>query len=325
MAHRGKTGNRGGSCRRTCDSSLPVSVGAKRVPPAHSTAKRTYKYVRLAHCSREKREMKKMSQRKKAARPLWALVIFAAAICGGARFEASQWMEPETKVEALEREQTEESVQTPEPAGELAAGTILTKEQAEADLDELFQIYEISDELFARIYGKSYKEDCTVPREELRYLKVLHYNFDHQIQVGELMVNREIAPDCLEIFQELYTQEYEIYSMYLVDDFDADDTLSCERNNTSAFNFRTITGGESLSNHAYGYAIDINPQQNPYLLNGVYYHENSAPYIDRTGTGEHMINHEDLCYQLFTQHGFIWGGDWQNPIDYQHFEYVTEG
>ena len=30
-----------------------VSVGANRVPPAHSTAKRTYDHVRLARCSRK--------------------------------------------------------------------------------------------------------------------------------------------------------------------------------------------------------------------------------------------------------------------------------
>ena len=35
-------------------------------------------------------------------------------------------------------------------------------------------------------------------------------------------------------------------------------------NNTSAFNYRKIAGSNNLSNHAYGKAIDINPQQNPY-------------------------------------------------------------
>ena len=225
-------------------------------------------------------------------------------------------LEQEAAEKETEKETEEEMT---DPAG-IPAGTVLAEGQAAKNTDAFFQIYEISDEIFARIYGKSYKEECTVPREELRYLKVLHYNFDHQVQVGELMVNQAIARDCLEIFRELYEQEYEIYSMYLVDDFQADDTLSCEMNNTSAFNFRKVTGGESLSNHAYGCAIDINPQQNPYVENGVYYHENAAPYIDRTGPGEHMIDHEDLCYRLFAEKGFAWGGDWENPIDYQHFE-----
>ena len=42
-----------------------------------------------------------------------------------------------------------------------------------------------------------------------------------------------------------------------------------EANNTSAFNYREITGGGRLSNHAYGRAIDINILLNPYIRNGI--------------------------------------------------------
>ena len=45
-----------------------------------------------------------------------------------------------------------------------------------------FTQQEISDSLFACIYGKSFKEDCTTAREDLRYLRVLHYN-----KVGEVL------------------------------------------------------------------------------------------------------------------------------------------
>ena len=27
-----------------------------------------------------------------------------------------------------------------------------------------------------------------------------------------------------------------------------------------------------------------------------------------------------LAYKLFAKHGFRWGGDWNNPKDYQHFD-----
>ena len=40
---------------------------------------------------------------------------------------------------------------------------------AEPGAGDGFYITEITDELFARIYGKSFKEDCTLPREDLRY------------------------------------------------------------------------------------------------------------------------------------------------------------
>ncbi|MDY3250513.1 MAG: M15 family metallopeptidase [Candidatus Choladocola sp.] len=210
-----------------------------------------------------------------------------------------------------------------EDAEKTEAGTLIQTERlSETDLDAYFRIYPISDEIFSRIYGKSYKEYCTVPREDLRYLKVLHYDFDHQVRVGELIVSHLIAEDCLEIFRQLYRSEYEIQSMYLIDNYGADDFTSIEANNTSAFNYRNVTGSSNLSNHALGLAIDINPQQNPYVEgNGTYYHPNAADYVDRSRTDVgHMINHDDLCYQLFTEHGFTWGGDWSSLKDYQHFE-----
>lgn len=35
----------------------------------------------------------------------------------------------------------------------------------------------------------------------------------------------------------------------------------------------------------------------------------------------HVITHDDICYQIFTNLGFSWGGDWERGIkDFQHFE-----
>ncbi len=211
----------------------------------------------------------------------------------------------------------------------LAAGTVIHPEDIEGgELDNYFISSTIDDDLFQRIYGLSYKEDCTIPREELRYLKVLHYGYDQQIYVGELMVNAELAQDFLEIFQALYENQYEIEKMFLIDDFGADDNWSIENNNTSAFNYRVSTlDGVTLSNHAFGRAIDINPLHNPYVTYYDWgmdtYFDASIPYMNREDSSlEHMINHEDLCYQLFTEHGFTWGGDWENPKDYQHFEKI---
>lgn len=58
--------------------------------------------------------------------------------------------------------------------------------------------------------GKSFKDNCTVPREDLRYLKVLHVGFDGKTHIGELVVNRLIADDVLDIFKQLYEAGYEI-------------------------------------------------------------------------------------------------------------------
>lgn len=212
------------------------------------------------------------------------------------------------------------------------AGTVLEPDQLDlTELDRYFTGTAITqgDPVFERIHGQSYQENPHVSLEELHYLKMLHYNFEGRIQVGEMIVNERIQDDVLEIFQELFQAEYEIQSMYLIDNYwmgDAEDSdmASMEANNTSAFCYRAVTGGGRLSNHAYGLAIDLNPQQNPYVSyrtgEPVWQQENANDYIDRDAGLPHMITHEDLAYELFTQHGFQWGGDWNSPKDYQHFE-----
>lgn len=218
---------------------------------------------------------------------------------------------------------------------DLKPGAIIPANQVSPfGLDSYFKTYEIleGDEIYSRIIGKSYRENDSVSLSDLRYVKLLHYNYNGEIQVGELIVNVNLADDYLSAFQKLFESKYQIQSMYLIDNYwtgdaDSTDTASIEENNTSCFNYRLSTGGQSLSNHAYGCAIDINPQQNPYVWfdsdgSLTCYHDNATAYLDRTTGAEHMITHEDLCYQVFSSLGFNWGGDWSDPIDYQHFEKV---
>ena len=188
-----------------------------------------------------------------------------------------------------------------------------------------FSIDTISDQLFQRIWEKSYKRDCTVPRSELRYLQVAHYNGKGEVVQGELICNKQIANDLLEIFKELYKQKYPIERMQLIDDYDADDERSMEANNTSCFNFRTIAGSKKLSKHSRGMAIDINPLYNPYvrrLSDGTLQvqPEKGRQYANRKKKIPYKIDRHDLCYRLFIQHGFTWGGSWTTRQDYQHFE-----
>ncbi|MBR5116787.1 MAG: M15 family metallopeptidase, partial [Lachnospiraceae bacterium] len=96
-------------------------------------------------------------------------------------------------------------------------------------------------------------------------------------------------------------------------------------NNTSCFNYRTVAGSSNLSRHALGLAVDVNPLYNPWINykgDGTYTVSppEAADYADRSKDFAHKISTDDLCYQLFRDHGFYWGGNWNNP-DYQHFQY----
>jgi hypothetical protein len=133
-----------------------------------------------------------------------------------------------------------------------------------AAADSAFFITPITDEIFARIEGKSFKADCTLPREELRYLHVLHVDAEGVTHEGEMIVNVHIAEDVLDIFRRLYEAGYPIERIRLVDEYGADDELSMEDNNSSAFNFRFISHTTRISKHGLGLAVDVNTLYNPY-------------------------------------------------------------
>lgn len=191
-------------------------------------------------------------------------------------------------------------------------------------MERCFESIAINASLFDRIYKKSFKENCTIPKEDLRYVKVLHYNIDNEICLGELICDKGISDDLIDIFKTLYKAKYPIERMVLIDEYDADDERSMQDNNSSCFNFRFISGTTKLSNHSMGRAIDINPKYNPYVKvsNGkvIYSPDNAKEYIDRSADFPYKIDHDDLCFKEFSKHGFIWGGDWTSLKDYQHFE-----
>jgi len=201
-------------------------------------------------------------------------------------------------------------------------------DNAETSIDDSFYISPITDEIFARIDGKSFKKDCTLSREDLRYIHVLHKDIDGNEHEGEMIVNMHIADDVLDIMKQLYEADYPIEKIRLVDEYNADDETSMEDNNSSAFNFRFISGTKKVSKHGFGLAVDINTLYNPYfkIVNGKRILEpiTAEPYLDREADFPYKIEENDLCYKLFTEKGFVWGGSWKNRKDYQHFEIPDE-
>ena len=250
-----------------------------------------------------------------------AVLLAAAAVVTGSRLIRHPEKSNTKKSEVADQENSEKAQNTGK--SKITAEQQDTA-QTEDTVDEKFYISEIPDDIFEKMQGKSYKADCTVPREDLRYLHVLHMGFDGQTKEGELVVNKAIAEDVLAIFRQLYEAEYPIEKVRLVDEYDADDEASMSDNNSSAFNFRFISHTTTISKHGLGMAVDINTLYNPYVktVNGKLSIEpsNAKAYVDRSGDFPHKIDHDDLCYKLFTRYGFTWGGDWEHSKDYQHFE-----
>ena len=188
-----------------------------------------------------------------------------------------------------------------------------------------FSIHSIPDTIFALMQGRSYKRDCTVGCSSLRYMLCLHRDDGGRSIVGEMVVNKNIAADVVEIFRHLYEAGYPIERMRLIDYWDDDDERAMNAKNSSSFNFRFISHTRKVSKHGMGMAIDINPLYNPYtktLRGGKTIVEPAAgrPYLDRNRKFKYKITRGDLCYRLFRKYGFRWGGDWKTMKDYQHFE-----
>ena len=199
-----------------------------------------------------------------------------------------------------------------------------------------------------------WNEACPVTLEKLRLLKLTHYDFAGNLCAGEMIVHEKIAEITISIFKELLTLKFPIEKIRLIDHYDGNDELSMADNNSSCFNYRMIAGSEIVSMHACGLAIDINPVQNPYIIipeirhpeehevrrgDLLQLHEiaaspaaprNDAPcaqvkiypsagktYLNRANQRPGML---EPVVSIFTQHGLIWGGSWNSPIDYHHFQ-----
>ncbi|MDD2679650.1 MAG: M15 family metallopeptidase [Candidatus Omnitrophica bacterium] len=158
-----------------------------------------------------------------------------------------------------------------------------------------------------------------------RLVEVLYYSFDGRIHKGQLVIDERLVEDIREVFRVALESKFPVGSVIPIshDRFFKDgqwneDDLSMLSNNTSAFNYRTVTGGKSLSEHSYGFAIDINPVQNPYIKGSIVLPPNAVYDTAKAGT----LTQDSPIVKTFIRLGWRWGGNWKSLKDYQHFEKV---
>lgn len=243
------------------------------------------------------------------------LAVCALVSCGrgGKKTEASS--EAVTPVAA---EQVAEKIPGP--------GDVLSEDYlAEHPYKDFFKVGPIPDDIFEKMQGKSYREDCTIPREDLRYILCLHKDIEGRTMIGEMVSSKLVADRLRDIFLKLYEASYPIEKMRLPDCWNADDEEMMRDNNTSCFNYRAVPGATKLSKHSQGVAVDINPLYNPYVRtrkdgSKIISPETGVQYADRSADFNYKLKEGDLCHRLFLENGFQWGGTWRSVKDYQHFE-----
>jgi hypothetical protein len=188
-----------------------------------------------------------------------------------------------------------------------------------------FKILEIPDVIKSSMEDEDvWQKGCPVSIDKLRLLEVTHIDFNGRLQSGQIIVHHKIAGNVITIFQELLAIKFPIHKMRLMDEYEADDELSMKNNNSSAFVFRNIPGSDTISMHSYGLAVDINPVQNPYVTINV----KDGEFTVHPKEGGMFLNRHNLrpgmlepVVHIFRAHALsVWGGDWNNPIDYHHFQ-----
>lgn len=143
-------------------------------------------------------------------------------------------------------------------------------------------------------------------------LEIKFINFNGEENLGSIEVHKDVRDEVIKIFKEIKEIGFPIFKVKTIDNYEFSDEKSVIDNNTSAYNFRFVSGTTKLSDHAIGLAIDINPKQNPWL------HPSALNKFTYTPGKKGTIEKNSEVVSIFKKYGWSWGGDWQNP-DYQHF------
>ncbi len=184
-----------------------------------------------------------------------------------------------------------------------------------------FSVSPITAAVRARM-ASSYRPGCPVPLEQLRYLRLSHWDFAGRVTQGELVIAAKHANSMITVFRKLHAARFPIQRMELVSNYDGDDARSMAANNSSGFNCRTVAGTNRWSQHSFGAAIDLNPIQNPYVTSAGVSPTGGKAYAQpggRRSSVPGLITPDSAAVRAFRASGWEWGGDWQSPKDYQHF------
>lgn len=169
--------------------------------------------------------------------------------------------------------------------------------------------------------GKSWHSGCPVAPAGLRAVRLPFWGFDHHQHRGVLVVGASVVAPIEAAFRALDRARFPIRRMQPVSLYGASDNRSMRADNTSAFNcrFAVNDGPRVWSEHAFGDAVDIDPLENPYRLNGRILPSAGRRYADRQRVRPGMITATGPVVRAFAAIGWGWGGRWPTTPDYQHF------
>ena len=179
--------------------------------------------------------------------------------------------------------------------------------------------------LAAKMQGTTWHPGCPVPLSRLRLLTLRYWGFDGRVHEGPMVVNTIVARQVVTVFQALFQARFPIETMRLAVRYRPNhDDPNDKRDYTAGFNCRPVLTARgpinTFSQHSYGWAIDINPIQNPYVtFDGYVRNKNARPFRNRSLRRPGMIHPDDRVVRAFASIGWKWGGYWAGDKDYMHF------
>jgi hypothetical protein len=171
-----------------------------------------------------------------------------------------------------------------------------------------------------------FHSNCPVGMSQLRVLTVTTRGFDGHTHTGQLVVNASAASGLAKVFHQLYRLHFPIRHMQLIQMYGPSSAIPKDNDVTGAFDCRQAVpspcvggnGTGSWSMHAFGLAVDINPQENPYVGCGQSRDPATKPFFNRSRHRPGMVTGRVIA--AFRSIGWGWGGAWAgNTKDYMHF------
>lgn len=156
--------------------------------------------------------------------------------------------------------------------------------------------------------------DSIMQRQVL--LDVEYYSFDNKLHRGQVVVDKDLENDIVEIFQLIKQTKFPVNKAVPIVKYNWSDSASMVDNNTSAFNYRLVSGTNRVSEHAYGRAVDINPVQNPYVSRTKQIIPAGAK---RNPKARGTLTENSVITKKFIEKGWDWGGHFIPIKDWHHF------
>lgn len=165
----------------------------------------------------------------------------------------------------------------------------------------------------------TWKPECPVTLEELRYVTVSFWGFDGLNHTGEMLLHHSVAEDVVGVFRALHDARFPLEYLLLTSDEHNEQPPTGDGNVSATYNCRPTRGSAQWSEHARGLAVDLNPFHNPYVRGDVILPELAGAYADRSAHRPGMIQPDDVVTRAFADIGWHWGGQWRSLKDYMHF------